>query len=276
MTRTYRIVQFVPDLFAGGRVPIGALLSEDGHTTLVRAEHVPGAGCLGGKRPYATMQLVLTAAARAAAQNSLPTGTGLHGLLDAETTVPSDVPDAARWLRSSILPRDSFMPEDGRSGRPQRASWGWNELRRSGLTHLVRKRFHPGSSIAGWMPFNSLLRPIAHWAFDQSSRVLLMEPIVPNLEVVVAEAREICTKFNAYRNLAQEAHNSQKAPRITPTFVSYITPGGSPRDLAPVREGLHQACDAVFDLGEPSSRLSFESLVREIGRPKDGQSEMTS
>src|SRR5947208_1973368 len=76
MNAKYRLVHFLPDPFSGAQVPIAALVGGEGGVVVTRADHLPGAACLGSPERQSALECVLESIIDARTLDGLPVGAG--------------------------------------------------------------------------------------------------------------------------------------------------------------------------------------------------------
>lgn len=74
--KSYRLVYFVPDPFLGGRIPIAALVEEEGAVQVVRMPRLPCPDCLGGAAAASIVKMSLMDLEEVTALDERPEGLG--------------------------------------------------------------------------------------------------------------------------------------------------------------------------------------------------------
>jgi hypothetical protein len=115
-TTTAHILYFVPDLVAGQRFALGALLVTPTGTTFVSADLRPGADCLRGPTAVRFAQRLLERAVclREPISRHVAEVMGQYARLGDPIEIPEGVASAEHWLRTHMLPKQE--PADGGRG----------------------------------------------------------------------------------------------------------------------------------------------------------------
>lgn len=271
MSARFRLVQYMPDPFAGTKVTVGALVEAGGRIELVRARALPGPKCIGGRAAWFTMQLVLDSLTT---NSSFELRSGevssLAGLSE-PITVPADVENPVAWVESYMLPQPSENEQDNKeiAHRQHRDRIGFRFFEQWHVDTYVKRKFRPES-----LPARSLKQlpqvkhDISHFVTG-SSELLLMEPVVGTRAKLTDDLKGISESFLAYRSLFEMSD----APR-KPTFIVYILSGGYKGAVTAAHDVLKGAAHQIINVDDPAQRGPFLERITKIGRSGGGQSSL--
>jgi len=263
VTRSFRIVHFVPHLGSRGRVPIGALIKVATGRQFVRAQHVPGAECLGGQRTQWALAATLDGLERWSTRSDTnPTSVGPHVVLDVELPVPDDVADISQWILLNVLPRSPSTERSVQSdSKPRPSTLGWQFFQAWHVERLVHRQFKPAADFDGLLSSHAqILDPITHWT-SQGKRLLLMEPVVVRPASYKNSSQRIGQRLLAYQRAIDAALQSRSAEV---TLIAYLLEGSA--DLREdARKRLLEGANQVNDVNRDDEAHALVSLVRQVG-----------
>ena len=266
MSLKYRLVHFVPDPFSAGRVPVAALLDDGRSVCLARAEHMPGADCLGGTAPAAALRIVVDALASAKSLDVLPIAVGPQAVLGPLTDVPRDVANPAAWLVEHILPRPhSRSPQEAvshRERRTKRTTEGYQFFESYDVGTYVRKKFQPEREWADLLSRPTVpLTPISHWVGNPQVGLALMEPVRPTR--IETEIREVYNRLAGYQVFFERA----REPEIRDvSLYVYVLPGGDEETRHEIPADFSDLQANVIDTNVAPQRGELLDRIRYLGR----------
>ena len=264
MSAIYRLVHFVPDPFVESRVPIAALVTDNGQLSVVRARTVPSARCLGGSAQAAVVQMILEDLSRGvASQNHLPSSLGPHAVLGTERTVPASVGDAIQWVTQLVQHRGDDDQSEKRYRGPQRATLGYRFFQTYRIDRFVRKTFDPLNDADGLLQQAKLFGTVSHFV-DGRDDLLLMEPIVTTRENFDHELTEVGKLFGAYRSIMHP--NARKRAQL----VAYVLDGGSSDSRQRAIEELRPHADLVIDTSIEAMRSKLIGQIKNVAATETG------
>lgn len=252
----FQIVHYIPNLFAGARVPVAAVVRDASgrYSNLVLAEFHPDEHCLGGRAHVAMLRHVLSRLERNP-QEASSAALGPHVAVDEARVLPADVEPAA-WLRSKVLPRATH--EEASKGS-RRATRGYEWLKSAEVAVYVHKRFRPdkpGVPHVAELAYKNL-KPVSHWV-SNGRNVLLLEPVFPG-EQKSSSIEDVSTVFGAYR------FHLRSNPLVT--LGVYMLPGGNSQVRSQTQQVLNETAHYVFDTDVPIERQNLLSRIRNTGAP---------
>lgn len=267
MSAEFRIVHFVSDPFLGARIPVAALLRDRANVVrVVRAQRLPDPECLGGPKYAAALRMVLDSLDNAPTFDRLPQAVGPFATMAEPRTVPDDVHDAAKWLGSHVLPTAVATGEGAREREPKRARVGYRFFESWGLHRYVKKEFKikerwnavfrsersDSSSIAS-------IDSISHWV-EGSSKILLMEPLIPGRASFQRDLHGVARSFSAFRFHLERLELTKDI-----SLVAYVLSSRhrERRDEAIV--SLRDIAHEIVDLSDSAAQDHFVREVRAVG-----------
>ncbi|MBZ4335488.1 MULTISPECIES: hypothetical protein [unclassified Corallococcus] len=264
MTARFRLVQYMPDPFAGTKVTVGALVESGGRVELVRAPALPGPACIGSRSAWVTMQLVLDALS-GCSELDVRSGevSSLAGLSEPRR-IPDGVDNPVAWVESFVLPQKGLREQDTKDAayRQRRESMGYRFFEQWHVSQFVRRKFHaenlPVQSPKQGLP--QVKHPIAHYV-PGASELLLMEPIVGTRAKLTDDLKGLSESFLAFRSLFEMANTLRK-----PTFIVYVLTGGYEGALAEAQDVLKGAAHEIINVDDPSQRMPFLQRIMAVGR----------
>ncbi|WP_426755665.1 hypothetical protein [Myxococcus sp. Y35] len=269
MTARFRLVQYMPDPFAGTKVTVGALVEAHGRVELVRAPALPGPNCVGSRSAWVTMQLVLDSLAGCSELDVRSGEVSSLAGLTVPHAIPDGVDDPVAWVESFILPQKGPKEQDSKdtAHRQKRETMGFRFFEQWHVAQFVRRKFGaedvPVRSCNDELP--QVKHPITHYV-SGASELLLMEPIVGTRAKLTDDLKGLSESFLAYRSLFEMANTSQK-----PTFIVYVLTGGYQGALTTAHEVLKGAAHQVINVDDPSQRVPFLQRIMAVGRTGGGQ-----
>jgi hypothetical protein len=291
MSAEFRIVHFVSDPFLGARIPVAALLRDHANVVrVVRAQRLPAPECLGGPKHAAALRMILDALDSAPAFDRLPQAVEVvaqlqYGLEDSAPAfdrlpqavgpfatmaepraVPDDVPAPAKWLGSHVLPTPITADVAGREREPKRARVGYRFFQSWDLHGYVKKRFKleerwsavfrgehgDSSSLAS-------IDSISHWV-EGSSKLLLMEPLIPGRSSFSRDLHGVARSFSAFRY-----HLERLEPKKDVSLVAYMLSSQNRERRTEAITSLRDIAHEIVDLSDTASQQHFVHQVRAIG-----------
>lgn len=263
MNARFKLVHFVSDPFLRSRIPIAALVECNGVVSLVKASHIPGPACLGGRARSATVQMILERLANVHEFEQLPKGFGPQAVLDQAIDVPSTIEDAPRWVQSLLtIEQPSGASEEKNYRGPNLNTFGYRFFESCNVAKYVQKTFHPGINAGGALSSAKPLGPIAHYVTGRE-QLLLMEPILPQRHSVDEDVQAVARLLGGYK-LALQSESSKE--RAAVHLMAYILAGGSEDKRHEIRSTLSTFADEIVDTSNPSMRARFVERVREVGK----------
>ena len=269
MSAEFRIIHFISDPFLGARIPVAALLREEGDdkVQVVRAQHLPGPECLGGAEYSAALRMVLEFLDASPTFDQLPNTVGPLVAMAEPMQVPDAIRDPAKWL-SKVLPTRA-KGEAGRERDANRSTSGYRFFESRNINHYVRKQFRISAhwkSLAIRKNNDDILASaastdsISHWV-EGSKKVLLMEPLIPSRRSFKDDVRDVARNFSAYRY-----HLEKLQPKKDIILVAYLLPfrDGARRQEAASR--LHDVAHKIVDLSDSAAQESFVRQVKLVGK----------
>ena len=264
MSARFRLVQYMPDPFAGTKVTVGALVESNGRVELVRAPALPGPSCVGGRSAWVTMQLVLDSFATCA-EFDVRSGevSSLAGVTEAHR-IPEDVTNPVAWVESFVLPQRGTSEQDTKetAHRQKRETMGFRFFQQWHVAQFVHRKFSaeniPLRSRRDGLP--QVKHPITHFV-SGASELLLMEPIVGTRAKLTDDLKGLSESFLAYRSLLEMANTPRK-----PTFIVYVLTGGYKGALAEAHDVLKGAAHQVINVDDPAQRMPFLQRIMTVGR----------
>jgi len=238
MTATYNTVYFTPDPFVGTRFCVAALLETGGGRVAITADVLPEAACVGGEGARRLLQIHLNKL------QAEPLSLGPHLTISEPRSIPQGVGHPEAWLRRFALPARAH--DDGvrhPRGR-QRSTRGFAFFVQIGVSARVQRGFEPATDAGGLLrEYARTLPSITHWS-DPATRLVLMEPVLPDRPQLVEDLQQVTTAFRAYRDVAREVGLGRDAI----SMISYIMPGGTDdvrRELRHDLERVSRVCDTL-------------------------------
>ncbi|ATB36263.1 hypothetical protein CYFUS_001677 [Cystobacter fuscus] len=266
MRTRFRIVHFVPDLVAGSRVPIAALVESEGRVQVARAEHIPGPHCVGGKAAWFSLRMALEDLDFTDSFEQLPRSLGAFVHMDEARFVPATVTDPVQWVERHVLPRRPILPEDQAERPPpalKRHVQGMRFLQTCKVAHYVQSNFN-GSLLS---IHEDTASHISHFVAGDTG-LLLMEPIIASRADFHEELRHVSNAFLAWRQLFEKR---QVARRYS--FLAYVLDGRR-GESSTVRGVLKEAEAEVLDVDVPSERDKLIERIRYVGISNPAQNEL--
>ncbi len=266
MSASYRIIHFVPDPFSGARVPVGALV-DYGPGRSVRfapAGHLPGPGCVGGRRMYSVMSMVSEMLGKHPVDQGVPPSISPMASIGPTQPVPAGVSDPLLWVQSFVLPRHIRDPEDQPQrapAGPRRETVGYKFFEQWKVHPFVKKHFKP-ESLPGVLP--KAATDIAHFVSGQNE-ILLMEPLIPSRSTFEDDLRHTSEQFLAWRQLFRQARTSRQ-----PSFIAYVF-GGPDAASAEAKRVLSQSAAEVVSVDVTYQRDQFLAAIRRVGATGSSQ-----
>lgn len=262
MSARYRLVHFVPDPFLGGRVPVAALVEQDGAVSVARLPHLPGPACLGGQAAWSLVQIVLDDLAETTRFDHPPDCLGPQALFDKVRLVPAGVVDAKNWVEATLAAHtEAPHPEaPEQPHRPHRSTWGYRFFQTHKVDRFVRKTFRPGEDAGGFLQGASMLGPISHFVAG-AAEVLLMEPIVPRRPNWEDDVRGVAKTFAAYKTALRQERGARRA-----SLAAYVLAGGQERARKAIFRDLARWADLVVDTASDGPRARFLEHIVSTGR----------
>ncbi|MBZ4419380.1 hypothetical protein [Myxococcus sp. RHSTA-1-4] len=260
MSAKFRLVQYVPDPFVGTKITIGALVEHDGQVELARAPWVPGPGCIGGRKAWSTMQLILDSLSTPA-RFDLPSGE-LSALaqLGEERLVPAGVGSAREWLEAKLLPQKPLREQDQKETppyRPHRDTVGYRFFEQWSVADFVKRKYAP-SSLPRTHP--KAAASVSHYV-PGKDELLLMEPVVGTRPKFEDDLQAISQEFLAFRELFRQ----MSGPHQTPVFIAYVLTGGYSAAMGEASRVLSRAADQVVNVDDPAQRTLFLQRIVAVG-----------
>jgi hypothetical protein len=252
VTAQYNIVHFVPDPFAGARLPVAALVDTERGVAVVRNQSLPTVKCIGHQARKA-LQLVFDALDDIKERDSLPIEVGPQAILDAPRHLPTGITDPVAWLQKNVL-----SPRKELHRKTQRSTQGQQFFEQAGVGSYIRTKFQPSDI---WdTPLG--LPPISLWAGSKNAGLLLLEPLVPKNGEVNGQVEAVGTRFSAYRFHLQRFDSY---PKQMTELVAYLLPGPSNSDRDHAITALKQSAHRVYDTALDNQREELVDKVRDIG-----------
>lgn len=262
MSGHYKIIHFLPDHFSGERIPVGAVVAENGSVNVVLADRTPGPECLGSDATYMLLRDTLDELRQLTSLERLPMSIGPHFEMSEASDLPALDGDAVSWLRQRILPRAMEKPSSSRKRGPSRSSVGLDYLRQFNVARYV-KQFRPKKDLHELNGASESLPAISQ-GVRGANQLLLMEPVIPTRRQLDKDLKTIGTNFFAYRG-AFQTH-----PIDTDVdLIAYVTPGGNASIRSEIVARLGESADRVYDVTAMSARKDLVNLVATIGKSGD-------
>lgn len=259
MNSRYRLIYFVPDHFSGERIPVGAVVSENGVLDVAIADRTPGAECLGSAARYMLLRDTLDDLRQLHSFERLPMAIGPHFEMTEPRELPQIETNAVKWLRETILPRYQEKPSAARKRSPSRSKLGLSYLQQFGVAKYV-KQFRPSRDLHELNGASETLPSISQ-GVRGGSNLLLMEPIVPSRHQLDEDLKQVGTRFFAYRGALQRPQRD-----TTVSFLAYVLPGGDMSRRSEIFGRLGDAADQVYDVATLHQRRELMTTIAEVGR----------
>jgi hypothetical protein len=259
MNSRYRLIHFVPDHFSGERIPIGAVVSENGAVRVAIADRTPGAECLGSDARYMLLRDTLDELRQLHTFERLPMAVGPHFEMSAAKELPQIDTDPIVWLQQTILPRSRHKPSKAKKYGPTRSKIGLNYLQQFDVAKYV-KQFRPTRDLHELNGASEMLPTISQ-GVRGASDLLLMEPVVPTRHQLDNDLKTIGTNFFAYRGALQKHQLDTNL-----SLVAYVIPGGGAAIRTDIIERLSASADSVYDTTEMCERQELVHRVSDVGQ----------
>lgn len=264
MNARYKIVHFVADPFTESRIPVAALVHHGGRVVVVRAAHLPGPQCLGGRQFATAAQIIVEDLAREPSFDTLPVGAGPHAVMGEARSIPASAPNPIRWVES-LLAHDTGergAPEHHRGARL--ATYGYRFFKNYGVSQHVKKTFQPGSDAGGFLPQAHRLGAVTHFV-EGSEDLLLMEPILATRPTFDRDLSDVSQLFAAYKTML--GTDSRKRANL----VAYVLSAGSKDKREEALRELRPYAHQVIDTGDELARFAFIHKIRDVGSSASNQ-----
>lgn len=259
MTTRIRLVQFVPDPFAGAKVTIGALVESGGHVELARSPWLPGPGCVGGRKSYFAMMAILDALA-SPSRFEMPSGeVSPLARLGAELRLPSDVTNPRAWVEKHLLPQRPSSEQDAKEvvpRGPHRDTLGQRFFEQWQVAQYVQRRYAP-SFLPSTHP--KAAEKVSQFV-DGRQELLLMEPVVGTRAHLEDDLQAISQEFLAFRELFRTANMNKR-----PVFIAYVMTRGHMAAVGAAHQVLSKAADWVINVDDPGERERFLKRIVDVG-----------
>lgn len=254
MNARFRVIHFVPDPFSGGRVPIAALVDLGGRVEVAFAESkweklLPANARLVAK-------LIRESLGTRASFDDLPASSGPHAILGEVRSVPSEVSEPVRWIRSAIFGLGAEVSQEPKPiERRQQA--GLRLLSSWKVDQWVKKRYRPTDDSNRYA---KVLPEISQYVLSRAG-LLLMEPLLVSQPHFTNQLQHIGTSFMAWHHSLEKA--KRDAPR--PTFYAYVITNGDRDRVAEAHDALRDLA-TVVDVGATREREGFISAIKRVGQ----------
>lgn len=262
----YRVIQFTPDPFSAGRVPIGAIMQgENGTISVVRAAHLPDAECLGGRSKHGLMKLLLQDLNHIDNIDSLPPCLGPHATLDTFRSLPAGIVDAEKWICNHILPikqKTKSQRETIQSRTTRRATYGYRCFETFKVAKYVKKTFRPQEDGQHFFSIGArILDIISHWV-SNLDELMLLEPIIPEdpSHHIEDDSKLVAKKFLEYKQIIGQSSSPKNA-----TLSAYLLPGIDKKQKARAIENLEISAHRIYDLERAQDRTDLIGRIRALG-----------
>lgn len=260
MSARFRIVQYVPDPFSGTRFTIGALVQSGGRVELARAPWLPGPGCIGGRKAWATMQLILDTLSTPGRFDIASGELSALAQFSEEIAIPAGVTDARAWLEARLLPQKPGREQDLKETaphRPRRETTGYRFFEQWSVAGFVKRKYAP-SFLPATHP--KAAASVSHFVSGRD-QLLLMEPVVGTRAALEDDLQAISQEFLAFRELFRQS----RPPRQEPVFIAYVLTGGHTAAVGEAHRVLSRAADVVVNVDDPAQRTPFLKRIVEVG-----------
>jgi hypothetical protein len=266
MSAEFRVIHFISDPFLGARIPVAALLREDDDVVrLIRAQHLPGAECLGGAEYSAALRMVLECLDSSPTFDQLPLTVGPLAIMAEPVRVPDAIRDPVKWLQQ-VLPTTP-KTEQGREREANRSTVGYKFFQSWQINHYVQKHFRMSAHWQSLSVRKSAVTPsaastdsISHWV-EGTKKVLLMEPLIPSRRSFSNDVHEVAQNFSAYR-----FHLSELRPEKDVLLVAYVLPYANQERREEAFISLKKVAHRVIDLSNKESERNFVQQVESVGK----------
>lgn len=266
MTARFRLVQYMPDPFAGTKVTVGALVESNGRVELVRAPLLPGPHCVGGRSAWVTMQLALDALSTCSALDVRSGEVSALAGLTEPRRVPENVENPVAWVESFVLPQRGAGDQDNKetANRQRREALGFRFFSQWHVDQFVRRKFSAEAIsarlVTGGKGLPQVKHPISHYVAG-ASELLLMEPIIGTRAKLTDDLKGLSESFLAYRSLFEMASMARQ-----PTFIVYVLTGGYEGAVTEAHEVLKGAAHQIINVDDPAQRMPFLQRITAVGR----------
>jgi len=259
VTTRFRLVQYVPDPFAGSKVTIGALVESAGHVEFARASWLPGIGGVGGRKSYFAMHAILDALA-SPSRFDMPSGeVSPLARLGEELHIPAGVTNPRAWLEKYLLPQKPSSDQDAKEVSPRgpnRDTIGQRFFEQWQVAQFVQRRYAPG-----FLPRTHPKAAAKVSQFvDGRQELLLMEPVVGTRVHLEDDLQAISQEFLAFRELFRTANMNKQ-----PVFIAYVMTRGHMAAVGAAHQVLSKAADLVINVDDPTQREPFLKRIVEVG-----------
>lgn len=268
MSARYKIVHFVPDQVSGARYPIGAVIETDDDLEVVKADLIPGAGCLGSRSKHMVLREVLDDLREVTSFGRLPRHFGHHFQFSESKAIPGEVGDPSSWVKEFVLPkREEDSPADARKRAKSRKTFGRDYLANQGLYKWVEPNFKPSRSTRRLNGKSTFLPSVSH-GVESDNQITLLEPLVATREQWADDVADVGRKFLVYQKLDEDRGFSSDLESI-----AYLLPHG-PNDVRDeMRKEISEVTDQVVDTSNRKNRDWFVSHVEQVGKMAEAEDE---
>lgn len=256
MSSRYSLIHFLPNPAMGAQLPVAALVEQDGSLAVAKAEHIPGAECLGGTSTANLLNRILAGLESCRNFNELPASLGPQVRLGPAVRLPNSLSahEAVSWVARHVLPRAQGTKIRA-TRMPSHSASGIAFLKQFHVDRLVKRNFRPAHHWEGEQ-LGSLL-PISHWVRGKDL-LILMEPVSPIRPDLRGDIAKLHTKLSAYR-----WHIDSSAEMPT-KLLTYVLPGGTKENRQTAQEELGASSHRVFDCDSIPQRTSLIETISEV------------
>lgn len=271
MKGAYRTVFFHPDPSLDWKVPVAVLVRDRQSVRVGVAHHLPDPGCLGDAKRAALLRVGLGALSAGPSPmfDQLSEYLGPHFSTSDPQALGVDVEDPVEWAIDNVLPVRGHEPKATSLHGEQRSTMGYRFFEQRHVTEYVRKQFSPRKVLPDDGRFQRL-RTVSHYVRGET-KLLLMEPLVPERRETERELDKIVNLFWSYRGslmpLLQEKGFSTE-------LVVYMLQGGDVSSRRTLQSSAAEAADRIVDIARPQEAASFAEEIQLVGISGRDQGEL--
>ncbi|MCX4244166.1 hypothetical protein [Paraliomyxa miuraensis] len=271
MKVAYRTVFFHPDPSLDWKVPVAVLVRGGDAVQIGVAQHLPDPGCLGGSKRMALLRVGLSelGANRAPMFDRLPDSLGPHFSAGEPHLLGMSIENPLKWAVDNTLPLRSTETRTTGSHGEQRSTLGYRFFEQRRVTKYVRKQFSPRKALPDDSRFQRL-HSVSHYVRG-ASRLLLLEPLVPERKETERELDKIVNLFWSYRGSLMPLLEEKG---IGAELVVYMLQGGDEAARTVLHAGASEAAHRVVDIALPGEAASFAEEIEVVGHSGRDQGEL--